>query len=367
MNMMREQFFGAILAIIVLLFSYRNQKLPQHLLPVFIAVSAPIHPLFTAIALVYFAACISLYFQHREYRLLLSLLQFVAIAILMQALYSIHFPTTFQPTYLSIIAGSVPGKTSMLWHYSDVLPTLSLDLLIQKFLVAVKTHLFQFPVYLYTNLALISALYITIIKKRRLKKIECLLVFILIQYVALSVLMQTQPRYQQIFSVVSFLTIALALHAIWDIVSAKVKGFVFLVAVFTNLTTSVHLGHTLNQQAIQESYSLSELQNQLNTISTDSRLVLVDSDHETKLSYLLRPRKVLSVKTEFISHEAYKTILSRFQPELIISTQPVDSFPYRHQKDSTLTTTYLGEFYTYKIHNTVVSQNTISRPNNINR
>lgn len=351
MNMMQEQFYGALLATIVLAFSYRSTKAAKIYLHLVLICSIAIHPVFTAIGLAYILTCIFKSFQRKKTAELLGMLILAAVCGVVYHLYYFIFPTTFQPTVLSVIRGSVPNLSSMLWHYSDSLPAIDSALLFYKLRVAAAQHTHEFFVYFYTNLAALSAVYLLLFSRqpKQRRNLICLLCFILGLYFAITVLMQAQPRYQQIFASASFLLIALALNDIRAYLSTTTKNIVFTTIASATITIGVYLCYTANVQAKQEEHSLAQIAIGLESLPSGSNIMLVNSDHETKLAYILSPRKVLSVKTHLLTTETYQRTIEIFQPGFIVSTRPIAQFPVENRRLDTLYTDYLGSFYLYQI------------------
>jgi len=353
MNMMQEQFYGALLATIVLAFSYRSKRASKIYLHLVLIFSIAIHPVFTAVGVAYILICIFKSLQRRKTSELLGVLILAAVCGVVYQLYYFIFPSTFQPDVLSIIRGSVPNLSSMLWHYSDSLPAIDVAFLFYKLKVAATLHTNEFFVYFYTNLAAVSAVYLLVTSRQprplQRRSLVYLLCFILSLYVAITVLMQTQPRYQQIFASASFLLIALALNDIRAYLSTATKNIIFTVTASATITIGVYLCYTANVQSKQEQHSLAQIQHEFVSLPTGSNIMLVNSDHETKLAYILSPRKVLSVKTHLLAAETYRRTIDMFQPDYIVSTRPIVQFPIESRRLNTLYTNYLGSFYLYKI------------------
>lgn len=349
LNMMQEQFFGAVLAIILLSHSYRKTDAGKIIYPLILLLSVAIHPLFTVLTAVYVLSKFYSAVRDRDFATLLHAVFFATAAIFVHKAFIQLFPSNFQPTYTSIIAGSVPDVSSMLWHYSDTLPNIDIAFLLNKFKVAIHAHIWQFPAYFYTNLALIGAAYLMVFGPRQARNTRYILFIILGCYLALSTLMQTQPRYQQIFAPASFLLIALCLDDLRSRLNTLAKNTLFIGTATASLTMSLYLCFTYYHQSKQENYSLNQMTQAFSALPESSRIILNNSEHETKLSYTLRSRKVLSVKEDLIGEEAYHFVVTTFNPDLVISTRPVTDFPLAYQPIKTVSTSYLGDFYLYEI------------------
>jgi len=349
LNMMQEQFLGALLAIILLLFSYRHTTTSKLILPLVLILCVAIHPLFLAITTAY--VLINLYkaLEKQSFTDLTTILFFSFLCSGMYYIYPLIFPTTFPPTLLTTIRGSVPNVSSMLWHYSDTLPQLNATLMSVKASAAIRAHISGIPAYFYTIAALSYTAYLVVFKRTRMRSIEFLLCFVLVLYAAMSVLMQAQPRYQQIFAPATFLLIALSLRQTRQYFSHSIRNLLLTGASAAAITVGIFLCYTAHLQSTQESISIAELSSELNALPQSSNILLFNSEHETKLGYLLSPRKVLSVKSELLTLETYRYTISQFRPDYIISTSPVDSFPLSHEMVSTTRASYLGNFYLYEL------------------
>ncbi len=349
MNMMQENFFACLLAVIVATFAYRDTKLPRILMQAALVITVAIHPLFTTLAITYISVNIAKAIHNKNKKQLVHALLIAAACIVMVRIYPSVFPSTFQPDLQSLIAGSVPNKSSMLWHYSANIPSLDLQLLVLKLKHAVLQHLNQPYYYFYTNIALIFGIYLLLRKKHQLRDIEALLIFVLALYTCLSILMQPQPRYQQIFAPATFVAISLLANETRLLLPATIRKFTFAGLAGASMLMSFYLCYTVYVESSNEHSALEELSVHFSDIPLGSRVLLQDSDHETKLSYTLRPRKVLSVKTNLLDASNYDRVLSKFQPDCVISTKPIGTLTATVGSGKKLETRYLGNFYYYEL------------------
>ncbi len=347
-NMLQENFFSALLAIIICSHTYIDKKYPKLILHIALALSIAIHPLFTTLTLTYIAIKLYNSIKRQNKKLLLESVFFSTICAAVYKLYPLVFPSNFQPDLYSLIAGSIPKLSNMIWHYSDSLPTLDLQLLTYKLRHAVQLHISQPHFYFYTLIALICSVYLLLRRKKPLNNIVYPLSFVMMLYVALCILMQSQPRYQQIFAPATFLLIALILYDLKKHLPASIKNSLFTILASASMTASIFLCYSVNLQSKNEQKSLAELTDQLRSLPSNSNILLQDSNHGTKLSYILKPRKILSVESNLLAANRYAETISEFQPDFVISTNPLQGSLGEKTSGAQLKTSHLGDFYIYK-------------------
>jgi len=354
LNVMQEQFFGALVSLLLLGFIYRHRTGVRQLTFTLLALVVGVHPLFTALT----ALCLIVLLWHslkkQSSSLLLKTLLFGTVAVASYYAYTQLFPSTFQPDLHSIVAGSAPGGSSMLWHYSDSLPAITFDLLLSKLQVFVNSHVTTPVDFLFTNAAFVCGGYLllqVLPRKQELRSVVALSLFVLSLYVAMSTLLQTQPRYQQIFATPTFLLIALALYELRRPLGPMVKAAGFYAVAPTMLCAGVYLCLLAGSQAKAQEQGIEALRALGKTLPMESRLVLINTEHETKLSFALRPRQLLSIKTQFLAPAAYNNITATFQPDHMISTQPAPDFPLPYISVGHWEVPQLGAFHLFKVFN----------------
>lgn len=352
-NMMQEHFFAALLAIILAGYTYRDNRLANLSMHLTLVLSVAMHPLFTVLSVVYATVVLFNAIRINSYALLLQSIIFTAICAFIYKIHPIVFPSTFQPDLYSSVAGSIPRISNMVWHYSDTLPSIDAPLLIYKLNHALKMHVSQPYFYFYTNIALLCSAYLLARRQQSIGKMVYLLSLVMALYAALSILMQSQPRYQQIFAPATFLLIALILYDIKNRVPSTIRNSSFTILASVSMSVSLFLCFTVNIQAKNEQQSITELSENLKTIPITSNILLHDSKHETKLSYVLKPRKVLSVKSNLLGSASYAETLSKFKPDFVISTRPLPEFGHATTFSTKLETSHLGDFYIYQASNSL--------------
>ena len=162
--------------------------------------------------------------------------------------------------------------------------------------------------------------------------------------------MQTQARYQQIISVVSFISIALACHQLASKIhlSPKLLSIARSAALLTTLGISLFMAHSAHRQGSLEAVAMSQLTDRFSTLAEDARILILDSEHELKLGYILKPRKVLAVRSSFIEESSYSKSIELFEPTHAISTReiPLTSSAFENYPPiENVNSEYLGDFY----------------------
>lgn len=325
LNILQEQAYSGIFALILISLVYRNHAFFHSLLLVSFCLGALSHPIFTALALSY---CIYLMvgsLVHRNFlKIVLSIILFFGF-IFINNISDNLYPSSFQPDLKSIISGAVPGVSNMMWHYSDVAYPIDASLIIEKLKSALKAHFSvsaTAPLYIYTNLAILAYFYISIFRYHSHREIVLSTGLAFGLYAAILVLMQTQARYQQIIAPATFLLIALAIFELRDRVNIKlgrlagIAVFSFSVALLYLMTQKTHHESSVAATAVELT------REELAALPKTSKLLMLDSAHELKISYSVRPRMILTAKTELISKESLLKAISLFQPDYLISTNP---------------------------------------------
>lgn len=329
-NLLQEQFYAGLFAAMTLAFAHRNHSFGLYsLIPLFF-IGSLTHPLFFILAMLF-----------TGYRTLQSILnksgkKMAGWAVLGLVLFttklqtSAIFPSTFQPDLKSIVSGSVPNVSNMLWHFSDLQPTITFELLVNKlesFFQQQFLQIFQMPFFLYTNLAFITFAVLAF-TNRRSKYVEILLPIFLVfgLYVAMGVLMQNQPRYQQIISAASFITIGIF---IYEFQKPYWKYFIFSLLCL-NLVVGAYLMDRAHNQAISESAEIVAHKKSLSFISTNDNVVVYNYNDYIQLGYTLKPTKILAIKSQFLEPEDIAKTTALFNADYVITSRQIekDILPY---------------------------------------
>ncbi len=323
LNMLQEQLYAGCLAVCLAGFAYRANLLGQVALVAALTIGTLSHPLFFLLANCYLVYLALLLLKAPQYGRVLGLVTVALIFYAAQAFKGVLFPSSFQPDLQSIIAGAVPGVSNMLWHQSDSLDPVSLSLLLDKLRFAVHAHFLQprnWPLYLYTNLAIVGGLYLFVLRLRVYREILFAACLCLGAYVGLLVLMQTQVRYQQIVAVATFVIIGLTASDLRHLVrpwQAKTLGVVLL---GLNVGIASAMAVKARNEAQSESEDLAVARASFAEFPADARFLLLDVslEAELRLSYALRPRETLIIKSKFLSPTGLQSAVSIFGPDYVV-------------------------------------------------
>jgi len=324
-NMLQEQFFSGIAALCLLGFVFRKNKLLQLVLIVSLCTGILSHPFFWYLAIFYMLFLLWQVCLRPNVKNLIFTGSVIALFIGIRTVKPHLFPSSFQPNLAAIIAGAVPGDTNMLWHYSNVVPDIDFNLLLAKTVFAIKKHLLdlkQAPSYFYTNIAILCALYLVFTRLKALKEVLIPCIAALSLYLGIITLMQIQPRYQQIIAPASFVIIALSLQGITRKIPQTLVGIGLCGLMLLSGAASAYLANRAHNDAINEKAILQQLSETFENIPTDSRVLLLNSEHELKLNYILDPRKVMAVRSRYLDKQSYDNAIDIFSPNYFVSTTP---------------------------------------------
>jgi len=323
--MLQEQFFSGIAALCLLGFVFKENKFLLMVLIISLCTGILSHPFFWYLAIFYM---LFLLWQIRLRPNVTNLIftgSVIALFIGIRAAKPHLFPSSFQPNLSAIIAGAVPGDTNMLWHYSNVVPEIDFNLLLTKTVFAIKKHLLdlkQAPSYFYTNIAILCALYLVFTRLKDLKGVLIPCVAALLLYLGIITLMQIQPRYQQIIAPASFVIIALSLQVIVRKIPITLASIGLCGLMLLSGAASAYLANRAHNDATNEKSILQQLSATFEDIPLDSRVLLLNSNHELKLNYILDPRKVMAVRSRYLDEQSYDNAINIFSPNYFVSTTP---------------------------------------------
>jgi len=353
-NMLQEQLYAGLFALSILWLAFPKVIWLQIISTIFLLVGICSHPIFFILGIFNAVAwCLQGVLDRRHHKIIIGICLGV-LYVSTKTSSDHYFPSSFQPDLSAIISGSVPGKSNMLWHYSDTQAEISVALLWSKFIFAVENHflsLKNWPFYLYTNIALLLLPVTILIGARRYPWILLLTLCIgLASYLAVLVLMQTQPRYQQIVAVISFISIGFGIKELsGKIPSQKFKPLFNICATFLLLATaavSMYLAHTAHRQSEAEAISMNVLARNIEEIPISGRVLILDSTkHELKLSYALKPRMVLAARTDFIDTAALHKAASIFNPTHVISIENIQWESVDAKDVNVIKDEYLGNIF----------------------
>ena len=174
----------------------------------------------------------------------------------------------------------------------------------------------QAPFYAYTNLAVISLVYLVLRHLRSVWHLLLPLCVFLGLYASMIVLQQNQPRYQQIVAVASFTMIALA----WHRSGLRLPNYLLIVVLLGNVAVAGYLAGSTRKEAAYEYIQLTALSSELETLDVvqNARVASVDLSPHSPLASSIRPGKLLSVRTDMMAVESISEALKRFKPTHLI-------------------------------------------------
>jgi hypothetical protein len=257
------------------------------------------------------------------------------------------FPSSFQPSLEAIIVSAVPGKSNMVWHYSDTYPPITAQFLFEKFVNACEKHFASIrfsPFYLFTNISVVSLVIVALSRFRnRLEYILPALIFLGL-YAAMIVLQQNHPRYQQIIAPITFFVIMLAVDQVRLTYLRRYVPFVCLMLVVANTL----MVHTSRIESHDEAVGISELENSLKAIGSSARLISVDIYPHNPITYVLGSREFLSVRTNLLEREKIAQAAEIFNPSHVISSREMEHLFFN--KQIVLEKTFYSSFYKSEIY-----------------
>lgn len=351
-NMLQEQFLAGLIALILVTYTYHKYLACQLILIATLLVGILSHPLYFVLAILYCLTAFTNAICSKQYVKLIFPAALVFLFFLTKVNTNLIYPSSFQPNLMTIIGGAIPGVTNMLWQFSDYPLSVDIPLLINKLSALIKSHLFSLrdaPLYIYTNLGILSGVFLLISNTRKYLYILFPCLACLGLYLAIVVLMQIQPRYQQIVASASFIMIALSAYELRHWLGRRpVKIFISGLFV-SSILLSFYMLHTVRKQSQQEAQAMIFLRSIFDDIPINERVLLLDSQHELFLGYVLAPRKVLTIKTPLISSESANKAIRLFRPMHLITTQSNAADAIPHNNTDSIEVPDIGTFYRFRL------------------
>lgn len=317
-NPLLEQYFALIMAVSMVLFIHRKNTLCFISLLLVLGVGMNSHPIFVLPA--YFFLLLSVYENYRnaKYGLCIVAVGYGILLLLTKPYVAQLMPTSFQPSLSAIITSAVPGKSNMFWHYSDIQPELSLSLMMSKLWAAVNTHLFNLrfaPHYIFTNIALFSLIYLLFFKWREYWRLLIPAFLIVGLYLGLIALQQNHPRYQQIIAPVSFLIIGIVIAPYLVKLKWPLLGLPLCLVLAVNVVTMVKASKQSRYESAQMIHVAEEIGRY---VPETARLASLNHSPHNPMSYLLRPREVLFIKSKLLQPDRVAKAIELFKPEYML-------------------------------------------------
>ena len=368
-NPLLEMYFSALLSLILLCFFNRQKLLIECALWLLLGLGVVSHPIFLMPAFLY--GLVRLYENRHMKKIVLVplLIAYYATFYFLLQNKNLWFPTSFAPNLTAIIASVVPGKSNMVWYFSELLPELNLQLFIDKFVSALQQHTIDlkfFPFYMFTNLGILGALCVSLLNFKRWWPAILPLGLFGSQYLAMIFLQQNHPRFQQIVAVVTFLILAIVVCQ-WKkswllsrfVEARTVVFFSWLCLVLANF----YMVYTAKNESIEERNDLSAFVHQTDRflVGDDVRLVAIDVKPHSPFASAVRPSDVLFIRTDMLNENKMTSVTSLFGPHFIIA--PVDVNVCGEaavEANMELTSKRFGDLVVYSVDDLVANKTTLS-------
>lgn len=252
----------------------------------------------------------------------------IGTVLLSTALKDAWFPTSFPPSIKDLISASVPGIDNTIWQLSDTVTPISFQLLLDKLEYALKYQFYpsiQTPLYLATNLGLVSILILfTKFRKKKLLFLYVCAVFML-SYAGMIVLTQNQVRYQ-LFITPAAIACTVLWISTWRF--SRLNSGLVVVVLIAYVVIDAQMLWKIRDDSRMERKALSALSEQLAFISSDSRVALVGKNLGGWLSiiYTLRPVEAMPVLLNLLDDGKFAKVIELFKPDYILvkNKLPVD-------------------------------------------
>jgi len=318
-NVLQEQFFGALVALCLIGYYFRENAVAIALLPLCYFIGALSHPIFVLTGLLHGLSLVILSLTKRKFSLALVGIVTLLIIFVAKTFGTHWFPTQFQPGLKEIITSAIPDYSNMVYHFQPVQPDITPELLLDKLTAAIKKQFFSvkdIPFFIFTNIAgfcLLYLLYASLIQRKINLYVVAPLAILFGAYTGMIVLQQNHARFQQIISPATFLILALLIHRIrFNLVTPLVFAILPLVAVDT-----VYAQY-LRKQAMLQSTAINEFSTQVGSIIKNAKIVSVDIRAHGALAYALRPNKVLTINTRLMDSDSILSAVEMFDAEFVL-------------------------------------------------
>lgn len=356
LNPLLEMYFSTLVAVVLLLFLFRKGLFANICLFVVLMVGVMSHPIFLVPAIA--VGFVWLYeIRHKK-----NIFLFVLFVGYYFCIYfflinkNVWFPSSFPPDLAGIVASAVPNKSNMFWFFSEQLPAIDSQLIYDKFVSALRRHTVEvkhIPMYVFTNIAILAAAILTLFNFKRW-------FFILIptgifgsQYIAMIILQQNHPRFQQIVAVVTFVLLAIAFFQ-WRntrVVERYVSKYSFRVLWILVVLASGYMVNSAKNYSLKERDDLGKIALGLKQAMTleNARLVAADIKPHSPFSYAARPNDVLFFRTGMLDNEQIGRAMAIFDPHYIVSTKDSEfSVRYGAELETEWESSMYGHIVLYK-------------------
>ena len=256
-NPLLEMYYSALVGVVLLSFIYRSYSVAFIGLYILLLLGVVSHPIFILPTLLWVIWSILEVNNNRRIIALVVGIVYLPLVFYCYVHKNVWFPSSFQPDLNAIVASAVPGKSNMYWHYANKIPSVDSGLFISKATHAFEKHILHLkyaPLYLFTNLALLAGLALCVFHFKRLWQVLIPFGLFGSQYIAMILLQQNHPRYQQIVAVVSFTFIGMFVYRFvvkekYSHFNAKMVVAICMVVLFIASLFLVHRGRTESSDA----------------------------------------------------------------------------------------------------------------------
>ena len=322
-NPLLEMYYAALAGMQIAFFIYRDRWFCRLMLSGLLLLGVLSHPIFLVPAILWGIWSVVEFSEWRDPGKLLVWVCYFGLLALFKMNKDIWFPSSFQPELKAIVASVVPGKSNMFWHYSEVLPEITKNLMLAKAQSAVEKHLLvpRFtPLYLFTNLAILTAAFLSFFYMKKWWKLLIPLGVFGSQYIAMLLLQQNHPRFQQIIAVVTFTLLGVGLYELQNRFNVTKKqlagaGIVGLISLFG---LSLAMAHSGRQQSLTQEMNVSEMLELVSDIPENASIVGIDVKPHNPFSYIVRPRDMLFIRTDMLETPQIERAIELFQPDYYI-------------------------------------------------
>lgn len=327
LNVLQEMYFSAITALLLLATVNRMTVSGKIILGFSLVVGVLSHPMFILVGMLFAIFGFYTLLKKKSLPVLFVSLGLFPLILVAPYLNKWLFPSVFQPDLKAIVTGSVPGVSHMLWHYSDLQVPIDGELLYKKIRALFEAHIGEFrlqPMYVFTNIAMTGIVVLFLFRFKKYKSMLVPLMILFGLYLGMSVLMHPQPRFQQIISCATFVTIAICIQEFKAVMRFRLPHIAFACAI----VIAFSMAFTTRKQADQDRTNMAKLGSEFSLIGNNAKIVSFDIPLPMKFSQAIRPRPLLSLMTEFLDAESIDRVLEEFAPEYAVSIDPVDRRDY---------------------------------------
>jgi len=331
LNMLQEQFFSAVMALVVFGYVFRQNLYARLVLIFGLLLGVISHPIFIILTLSYVVFVVTEGVKSRNIIAVIVGLLLLAVGIFLKSIANDMFPSSFLPDLKSLIAGSVPGESNMYWYMSDVSNSIDLELMKRKFLEAIRLQFFSIktlPMFVFTNIALFGILFLIYRGWSKYKYIIIPAGIVLGAYVCMVLLMQNSPRYQQIVAPATFVVIAVLFKEL----NIKVGKLILIVCLFSFVLLATYLSYIVNRESQYERATVGVLREKLQEVTKNSNILVYESKLGQQLRFVLPDAKILRLKSKYLKKTSVNKILEKFKPAFIISHKSNLTSEFRNVK-----------------------------------